>query len=64
MTTKRYWVICVNSYEIDGKEFSKGTMKFHESIRPIINNNWRRATEDEIETKQWFKGVWFNLKNV
>jgi hypothetical protein len=64
MESKGYWVICVNSYEYDGEEISKGRMDYHYSTRPIISNNWRRATSDEVETKQNFKGRWFNLKNV
>lgn len=59
-----YWIICVQSYDYDGREISKGTMKYHTSIRPVISNRWRRATKEEVETKQNHKGNWFNLLNV
>jgi len=62
--TKRYWIICTHSYEVDGTEISKGSMKYHTSTRPVISNYWRLATQDEINTKQWVKGKYFNLKNV
>lgn len=61
---KSYWVICVNSYEYDNKEIPKGRMNMHYSQRPIISRNWRRATENEINTKKWFKGNYFNLGTV
>jgi hypothetical protein len=54
---KGYWIICVNSYVIDGKEISRGHMQFHTSIRPVINSNWRRATLKEIKGIKWFKGI-------
>lgn len=59
-----YWVICVNSYEYDDTYIPKGRMQKHYSQRPIQNRDWRRATQDEIDTKDWFKGNFFNLKNV
>lgn len=59
-----YWVICTQSYEIDGTEISKGRMNYHTSIRPIMSTKWRKATQNEIETRQYFKGNCFNLKNV
>lgn len=59
-----YWVICTQSYEIDGIEIPKGRMKYHTSTRPIMSTKWRRAAQDEIETRQYFKGNCFNLKNV
>lgn len=61
---KGYWVICVKSYEIDGREIPKGRMDYHVSTRPIINNAWRRATQEEIETRDYHKGNAFNLRNV
>lgn len=57
-----YWVICTQSYENDGIEIPKGRMNFHQSLRPIMNPKWRRATTEEIKGKQRFKGNWFNLK--
>ena len=59
-----YWIICTRSYEVDGEEIPKGRMKYHISIRPVMNDAWRRATVDEIETKQYHKANFFNLKNV
>lgn len=59
-----YWVICVQSYEYDGIEIPKGRMSYHQSTRPIISNKWRRATQEEIDTKQYHKGNAFNLMNV
>lgn len=61
---KSYWIICVQSYEYDGEEIPKGRMEEYTSGRPLITNRWRRATADEIQTKQRHKGNWFNLKNV
>lgn len=63
-TLKSYWVICTKSYEIDGVEIPKGRMDYHTSIRPIQNPDWRRATQEEIDTRQYFKGNAFNLRNV
>lgn len=60
---KGVWIICIKSYCIDGKEISKGRMKYSYARFPV-SGLWLRATEDEIETKQWFKGKWFNLKNI
>lgn len=59
-----YWVICTQSYEIDGLEVPKGRMDYYTSTRPIMNPAWRLATQEEIDTKQRFKANWFNLKNV
>lgn len=59
---KGIWIICIESYEIDGQEFSKGRLEY--SSRIPLNNKWRQATPDEIENKQRSnKGNWFNLKN-
>ena len=62
--TKGYWVICTKSYEIDGIEIPKGRMDYYTSTRPIVNSNWRKATQDEVDSKQYHKGSAFNLKNV
>lgn len=59
-----YWVICVQSYEYDGIEIPKGRMRYHQSTRLIISNKWRRATQEEIDTRQFHKGNTFNLMNV
>lgn len=59
-----YWVICIQSYEYDGQEIPKGRMCYHTSKRPIVSNKWRKATTDEVETKQKYKNNFFNLKNV
>lgn len=63
-TYKGYWEICTESYEIDGVEIPKGRMKYHTSTRPTINQDWRRATQEEIETMQFYKGNAFNLRYV
>jgi hypothetical protein len=62
--SSQYWVICTRSYEIDGNEIPKGRMDYYTSTRPIMNKDWRRATVEEVETKQHHKGNWFNLRNV
>jgi len=61
---KGYWVICTKSYEVDGIEVPKGRMDYYTSTRPIVNSDWRRATQEEIETRQRHKGNTFNLRNV
>lgn len=61
MNTVGYWIICVQSYDYEGTEIPKGRMKYHTSTRPVISKRWRRATEQEVETKQCFKGNYFNL---
>lgn len=59
-----HWIICVKSYDIDGFEIHKGSMKFHTSERPVVSSNWRSATSYEIETMSTHKGNNFNLKTV
>jgi len=60
-----YWIINQNTYSVDGREMSKGRMdKIYKGQRAIINKDWRKATEEEINTKQWYKGHYFNLSNV
>lgn len=59
-----YWIICQYSYEYEGNEIPKGRMKFHTSQRPVLSKRWRRATDEEIKTKRWFKGNYFNLQFV
>ena len=61
---KGYWVICTESYEIDGKFIPKGRMDYYTSITPIQNPDWRRATKDEIDTRKYCNGNAFNLKNI
>lgn len=61
---KAYWEICVKSYEIDGVEIPKGRMSYHTSIRPTVSRNWRRATQEEIDTRKYCKGYAFNLRNI
>lgn len=64
-TIKGYWVILQHTYDLDGKHFPKGRMHFHTSQRPIMNKDWRRATQEEIDTKQISKdGNYFNLRFV
>ena len=58
------WMINQNTYYVDGKEVLKGEMhQMQKGQRPILNNDWRKATEEEVRTKQWHKG-YFNLMNV
>lgn len=58
-----YWIILTNSYEIDGKWFNKGLMEYHTSKRPVMNKDWRRATQEEIDTKSVSKyGNYYNHK--
>ncbi|GEM_PF-5472901 len=61
---KGYWIICTKSYEIDGTEIPKGRMSYHTSTRPVVNSDWRKATQEEVDTRQYHKGNAFNLRNV
>jgi hypothetical protein len=61
---KGYWEICIKSYEIEGVEIPKGRMSYHTSTRPTVNQKWRRATQEEIDTRQYYNGNAFNLMNV
>ena len=61
---KGYWEICIKPYEIDGVEIPKGRMNYHTSTRPTVNPDWRRATQEEINTRKFYKGNAFNLRNV
>ena len=56
------WIICINGYEVDGNEFTKGTMKRQEKgCRGFHETYWRYATKLEVETKKWFNGNHYNL---
>lgn len=57
---KGMWIICVSSYEIDGIEIPKGRMNYTYGRLPV-NGLWRRATDEEIETKKWHRGNYYNL---
>jgi hypothetical protein len=59
-----YWIICTRSYSYCGEEIPKGRMKYHDSTRRVISDYWREATQVEVETKQYYKGNYFNLKFV
>ena len=61
-----YWIINQNTYTVDGIEVPKGRMvKMNKKTdRPIQNKDWRKATDFEIETKQYYKGNYFNLSCV
>lgn len=60
-----YWLINQNTYTVDGIEVPKGRMiKKNKTDRPIQNKDWRKATELEVLTKQWYKGNYFNLCGV
>lgn len=61
-----YWIINQSTYNVDGTEVPKGRMaKMNKKTdRPIQNKSWRKATDFEIETKQYYKGNYFNLSGV
>ena len=59
MATTGYWVICLQGYEIDGIDIKKGQMDYYTSSRPIINPDWRKATDTEVEKKDFYKGNWY-----
>ena len=61
-----YWIINQNTYNVDGVEVPKGRMvKMNKKTdRPIQNKDWRKATVLEVETKQYYKGNYFNLSGV
>ncbi len=60
-----YWMINTNSYTVDQVEVLKGEMvKKKKGDRAIVNNDWRKATEEEVRTKQWSNGCYFNLINM
>jgi len=57
-----YWMICQSTYIIEGVEVPKGRMKkIKKGNRGIMNPDWRKATDYEVRTKQWYKGNYFNL---
>lgn len=54
---KAYYVICVTSYEIEGTIFNKGDIEWKpKECRPIVNDDWRRAKKEEVDT-------WLNKTN-
>ncbi len=57
-----YWMINQYTYTVDGIEVPKGRMqKIKKGSRPIVNPDWRKATDEEVATKQYYKGNFFNL---
>jgi len=66
MNDNIYWIINQNTYTVDGIEVPKGRMiKMNKKTdRPIHNKSWRKATDLEVKTKQYYKGNYFNLINV
>lgn len=60
------WIICVKSHYLEnGEEITKGRMfKSYARWSQACAPNYRRATIDEVENRDWNKGNWFNLKNV
>jgi len=58
---KGYWIICVTSYEYDGNEIPKGRMSYHTSLRPVISNKWRRATDIEVRDRKYHKGNAYHI---
>lgn len=55
-----YWIICTQPYEYEGTEITRGEMDYYTSTRPVVSKKWRKATPNEIETKQNYNGKWFN----
>lgn len=53
---KPYWVICTQSYDYEGIEIPKGRMSLHGSIRPIVSNRWRKASDFEITNMKSHRG--------
>lgn len=45
-----YYVICENGYEIEGTKFYTGQIDWKpKGCRPIINKDWKKATDDEVD---------------
>jgi len=62
---KYYWIINTRSYSIDGIDVPKGRMqRMEKGSRPVVNEDWRSATQEEVVTKKWHNGHYFNLKHV
>ena len=60
-----YWIINQNTYTIDGLEIPKGRMvRKYKGERPVLNEDWRTATAQEVEGKKYYKGNFYNLTNV
>jgi len=60
-----YWMINTVTYSVDGVEVKKGRMwKRKSTDRAVINKDWRKATEEEVKTKEWYHGNYFNLMNL
>ena len=60
---KGCWVICVQSYLVNGFEVQKGIMKYQTSGRLLSTGNWRMATQHEIDNKGDFNGKFFYYEN-
>ncbi len=61
---KGKWIICIHSYTLEnGNEIPKGRMEYSYARFPV-SGLWRRATQEEIETKKWHNGNYVNIKNV
>lgn len=64
MKNKGQWLICIQGYFLEnGNEIPKGRMEYSYGRFPV-SGLWRRATEEEIESKNWHKGNYFNLSNI
>lgn len=57
---KYFFWVCVNSYQVDDKEIQRGAMQYHSSERPIVSDNWRVATQKEVDEMKTFKGRHYN----
>lgn len=60
---KGIWLICTLGYTLEnGEEIPKGRMDYsYARWASACAPNWRRATQEEIETKKWHKGNYYNL---
>ena len=61
---KSYYIICVNSYEIDGTYIQLGKVEWKpKECMPIINNDWEIATDKEIDEWLYRTGD-FDMRTV
>lgn len=57
---KSYWIKCIHSYEIDGKEFWKGHMKYCEKgCRFPQSGYWELATDEDMKNMESHKGIYY-----
>lgn len=56
-----HWRICTVAYEVDGVSVPEGRMIYCVSTWPSVSKKWRRATQEEIDGMQYYKGNPFYL---